>query len=531
MRNLQAPGRSPVIAPHGMASTSHSLASEAAIAMLKNGGNAMDAALTACAVQAVIEPGSTGIGGDCFCLYAPAGSEAIAAFNGSGRAPLAADVSWFQEQGITHITQTMPHAVTIPGAVDAWCQLTRDHGQKPLADILQPAIAYARDGYPIGQRIAFDFAAANEVIKSDPDTAALFLDDGEPYQMGQRHQQPALAKTLETIAKHGRDGFYKGAVADDILAKLNSLGGLHTQADFDMAIGDYVTPIKTRYRDHDIWECPPNGQGVFALLLMNIMGGISTFGDDPLSPQRIHHEIEAGRLVYRDRSLYLGDPNFSAIPVDELLSAEYANSLRAAIDPDVAASPLPDLSLPRHKSTVYISVVDKDRNVCSLINTVFHGFGSGILAPASGVLLQNRGMGFVLDPAHPNCIAPGKRPLHTIIPGMLTRNGKTVMPFGVMGGDYQAFGHMQFLTRLLDYGMDVQQAQDTPRFFADPHGAFVEVENTISPDTRDVLTKMGHNIVEATTPIGGSQAIWIDWEEDMLHGGSDPRKDGCAIGY
>ena len=531
MRNLQAPGRSPVIAPLGMASTSHSLATEAAVAMLRKGGNAMDAALTACAVQAVVEPGSTGIGGDCFCLYAPAGSEDIVAFNGSGRAPMAADVSWFQDQGITQITQTMPHAVTIPGAVDAWFQLNRDHGQKPLADILQPAIDYARDGYPIGQRIAFDFAAAYDVIKSDPDTAALFLNDGESYRTGQRHKQTALAKTLEKIASHGRDGFYKGTVANDILRKLNSLGGLHTQADFDMAIGDYVTPIKTRYRDYDIWECPPNGQGVFALLLLNVMEKIPTFGDHPLTPERIHHEIEAGRLVYRDRSLYLGDPAFGSIPVDELLSAEYADALRAAIDPDMAISPLPELSLPRHKSTVYISVIDKDRNVCSLINTVFHGFGSGILAPESGVLLQNRGMGFVLDPAHPNCIAPGKRPLHTIIPGMATRDGKAVMPFGVMGGDYQAFGHMQFLTRLLDFGMDVQQAQDTPRFFPDPHGSFVEVENTIPLETREGLIKMGHNIIEAKTPIGGSQAIWIDWQENMLHGGSDPRKDGCAIGY
>ncbi|WP_348720965.1 gamma-glutamyltransferase [uncultured Candidatus Puniceispirillum sp.] len=531
MRNLQAPGRSPVIAPNGMASTSHSLATEAAVAMLRSGGNAMDAALTACAVQAVIEPGSTGIGGDCFCLYAPAGSTNIVAFNGSGRAPLKNNLSWFQEQGITKITQTMPHAVTIPGAVDAWFQLNRDHGQKSLADILQPAINYARDGYPVGQRIAFDFAAAYDVIKSDPDTAALFLNNGEPYKIGQRHHQPALAKTLETIAAHGRDGFYKGAVADDILGKLNSLGGLHTQADFDTAIGDYVTPIKTRYRDYDIWECPPNGQGVFALLLLNIMAQIPTFGDNPLTPKRIHHEIEAGRLVYRDRSLYLGDPAFGSIPVEELLSSEYADTLRAAINPDIATAPLPDLSLPPHKSTVYISVVDKDRNVCSLINTVFHGFGSGILAPKSGVLLQNRGMGFVLDPTHPNCIAPGKRPLHTIIPGMATYNGKAVMPFGVMGGDYQAFGHMQFLTRLLDYGMDVQQAQDIPRFFANPHENFVEVENTIASDTREALIKMGHNIVEAKTPIGGSQAIWIDEKEDMLHGGSDPRKDGCAIGY
>ncbi|MEK9910897.1 MAG: gamma-glutamyltransferase, partial [Candidatus Puniceispirillum sp.] len=241
--------------------------------------------------------------------------------------------------------------------------------------------------------------------------------------------------------------------------------------------------------------------------------------------------IEAGRLAYRDRNLYLADPTFSDVPVAAMISAEHADTLRSQIDPDKALDELPETILPPHKSTVYITVVDKDRNACSFINTVFHNFGAGILAPKSGVILQNRGQGFVVKPGHPNCIEPGKRPLHTIIPAMATKDGKAVMPFGVMGGEYQAFGHMQFLTRLFDYGMDVQEAQDMPRFFPDPFSDVVEVEEPIDDAMRDALRKLGHNIQPAQKPIGGSQAIWIDWDTGLLIAGSDPRKDGCAMGY
>lgn len=528
MRNLQYPGRSPVSAPHGMASTSHPLSTQTAIAVLQAGGNAMDAALAAAAVQCVVEPGSTGIGGDCFCLYAPHDSEDVIAFNGSGRAPAGLSAAYLLAQGITQIERTSPHAVTVPGAVDGWVQLNHDHGQMPLSKILQPAIDYAANGYPVGQRVAFDASRNIDVL--DADAAAVFAPDGQAFTMGERHQQPALARTLQAIAKQGRDGFYKGAVASDIINKLQSVGGTHCQADFDAAIGEYVTPIKTEFRGYDIWECPPNGQGMIALQLLNVMAGVEV-GDDPLSTARIHQEIEAGRMTYRDRDLYLGDPAFGAVPVDAILSAEYAAKIRAAIDPNTSLKPLPPMDLPRHKSTVYITVVDKDRNACSFINTLFYGFGSGIMAPDSGVMLQNRGMGFVVEPGHPNCIEPGKRPLHTIIPGMVTAHGRAVMPFGVMGGDYQAFGHMQFLTRMLDYGMDIQQAQDTARFFPDPFEDIIEVEDPIPQHIRDELIAMGHNIVPAKGPIGGSQAIWIDWDNGLLTGGSDPRKDGCAIGY
>jgi gamma-glutamyltranspeptidase/glutathione hydrolase len=531
MRSLQRPGRSPVLAPHGMASTSSPLSTQAAVSVLQNGGNAMDAAIAACAVQAVVEPQSTSIGGDCFCLYSQAGSDRVIAMNGSGRAPMGLSPDWLLQQGITKIEQQSPHSVTVPTAIDAWVQLNRDYGKTPLGTLLQPAIGYARDGFPIGHRVADDFADCHDLLAGDADIASVYLKNGQDFQNGDLCRNPNLAKTLQAIAEHGRDGFYKGWVAEDILNKLQSLGGVHTQDDLDQALANYVTPIKTNFRGYDIWECPPNGQGVIALMLLNIMSGVDKFGDHPLSIDRIHHEIEAGRITYRDRNLYLADPAFSAVPVDQMLSADYADAIRAQIRPEKAHADLPATTLPPHKHTVYISVVDKDRNACSFINTVFHSFGAGLMTPESGIVLQCRGQGFVIEPGHPNCIAPGKRPLHTIIPGMATKDGKTVMSFGVMGGEYQAFGHMQFLTRLLDYGMDIQEAQDCARFFPDPFSDVVEVEEPISEDMRDALRARGHNIQPARKPIGGSQAIYIDWETGLLHAGSDPRKDGCAMGY
>jgi len=531
MRSLQRPGRSPVLAPAGMASTSNPLSTQTAVSILQKGGNAMDAAIAACAVQSVVEPQSTSIGGDCFCLYSENGSDKVIAMNGSGRAPLGLSADWLLERGITEIEQQSPHSVTVPTAVDAWTQLNRDFGLKPLSELLQPAIGYAHDGFPIGHRVAADFAECHDLLAGDADIAAVYLNNGKSFKYGEKCGNPNLAKTLEAIAKYGRNGFYEGWVAEDILSKLRSLGGVHTQDDLDAALADYVSPIKSSFCGYDIWECPPNGQGVIALMLLNIMSGVDKFGDHPISVDRIHHEIEAGRIAYRDRNLYLADPEFSTVPVEKMLSEEYAAAVRGQINPEKAHPDLPPSTLPPHKNTVYITVVDKDRNACSFINTVFHSFGAGLLAPNSGVVLQCRGQGFVVKPNHPNCIAPGKRPLHTIIPGMATKDGKTIMSFGVMGGEYQAFGHMQFLTRLLDYGMDIQEAQDLPRFFPDPFSNVVELEEPIGNDICEALRARGHNIQPAKKPIGGSQAIFIDWKTGLLIAGSDPRKDGCAIGY
>ncbi len=531
MRNLEAPGRSPVHSVNGMAATSHPLSTQAALDILKQGGNALDAAIAACAVQCVVEPHSTGIGGDCFCLYAPNGTANVIAYNGSGQTPAAATLEWYQQQGITTIERQSPHSVTVPGAISAWAQLNKDHGAMSLADLLAPAIAYARDGYPVSSRVSVDFAAEIDLLRNDKNAAAVFLKDGKTPAVGSLHKQPALAATLTAIAENGRDAFYHGDIASDMVDYLQTLGGLHTLDDFAAVTGEYVDPIKTSFRDYDVYQVPPNGQGIIALQLLNIVSEFEVQHGQALSAQRLHLEIEAGRLAYQDRNLYVADQAKSHVPVEWILSAEHADEMRAAIDPQKTLQQLPCYSAPRQQSTVTISVVDKDRNACSFINSIFHSFGSVQMAPKSGVMLHNRGESFVVEPGHPNCIGPGKRPMHTIIPGMVTQGNKVVMPYGVMGGHYQAFGHMQFLTKFLDYGMDIQEAQDAPRVFPEPGGENIDVEGTLDESVVEELRAMGHKITRPAKPIGGSQAIWIDWKEGVLTGGSDPRKDGCAMGY
>lgn len=531
MRNLERPGRSPVHASNGIAATSHPLASQVAIEVLKAGGNAMDGAIAACAVQCVVEPGSTGIGGDNFCLFAPNGTDQVVAFNGSGKAPAAATIDYFEGQGISEFERRSPHSVTVPGAIDAWSKLLADYGRMSLSDVLQPAIAFARDGYPVSSRVHHDWTISKPLIAAEESTAGIFLVNGEVPKVGQMHYQKALATTLQSIADNGRDAFYHGDIAEDIVAYLQGKGGLHTLNDFAITSGDYVTPISTQYHGYTVHECPPNGQGLFALLLLNVMAGFDAGNEGPITTKRIHQELEACRLAYRARNMYLADPDFSDVPIEEILSEEYAARMRDQINETQATIPPAEIPLTRHEDTVYITVVDKDRNAASLINTLFHGWGSGLTAPKSGVVLQNRGHGFSLTRGHPNCIDGGKRPLHTIIPGMLTTAGKVVMPFGIMGGEYQAFGHLQFLSRFFDYGMDVQEAMDAPRYMVDPFTGKVEIETAVPRSIRDELKLLGHTIDDPKIPIGGSQAIWIDWEQGVLTGGSDPRKDGCAIGY
>ncbi len=531
MRNLELPGRSVARSLNGMAATSHSLATLTAITVLQDGGNAMDAAVAACAVQGVVEPESTGIGGDCFVLFAPKGSSEIVAFNGSGRAPQGANAQWFADQGIEEIERFTPHSVTVPGAVDAWSQLLRDHGTRSLGDMLQPAIRFARDGYAITERVATDWEGEIEALSHDPATSSIFLPNGKPPALGSVHSQPLLAASLELIAEQGRDAFYKGAIAEDLVAHLSELGGLHNMADFAAAAGEYVDPIKSSFKGHDVYECPPNGQGVIALLLLNILSGYDLPSMGAMSAERLHLEIEATRLAYNERDAHLADPAQVAVPVEQMLSADYAAELRAAIKLDRATVPAAPAPVAAHADTVYLSVVDKDRNAVSFINSTFNSFGSGITGPKSGVVLQNRGGAFSVDPDHPNCIAPGKRPMHTIIPGMLVKNGRAVMPFGVMGGHYQAAGHARFLTNLLDYDLDVQQSMDMARIFPAPGEVEVEAESGVPQDVLAKLEDMGHSFCAPSKPIGGSQAIQIDWEEGTLAGGSDPRKDGCALGY
>lgn len=531
MRNLDLPGRSVARSLNGMAATSHSLATLAALDVLRTGGNAMDAAVAACAVQSVVEPESTGIGGDCFVLYAPKGSAEIVAFNGSGRAPQAATADWYAGQGIEKIERYTPHAVTVPGAVDAWAQLLRDHGTRSLGELLQPAIRFAREGFAVTERVFRDWTSEIETLSHDPATAAVYLPGGEAPALGSVQRQPLLAASLERIAAEGRDAFYLGAIAEDLVAHLRELGGLHTLEDFAAAGGQYVTPIHGSYKGHDIYECPPNGQGVIALLMLNILAGFDLASLEPMSARRLHLEIEAARLAYAERDAHVADPAHAEVPVERLLSPDYAAQLRDRIDPkraSVAPAPAP---VAVHADTVYITVVDKDRNAVSFINSLFSGFGSGISGPKSGILLQNRGMAFSLDPKHPNCIAPGKRPMHTIIPAMMVKDGRAVMPFGVMGGAYQACGHARFVTNLLDFGLDVQQSMDLGRLFPPPGDTVVEAESGVPAEVLGELEAMGHSFKAPSKPMGGSQAIAIDWDAGTLAGGSDPRKDGCALGY
>ncbi len=530
MRKFNQPGRSPVHALNAMASTSQTLSTQVAIDVLKAGGNALDAGIAACAVQCVIEPGSTGIGGDCFAMYAPNGSDKPIAFNGSGKAPAAATVQALKERGVTQLERSSPHSVVVPGAIDAWTQLHKDHGRMPFSELLQPAIDTARQGYAIAARAQYDIQKQTDFLLGFEHAARHYLDNNQAPAVGSVRKQAAMADALEAIAAEGSDAFYRGHLATEMVEELQAHGGLHTLEDFANVKGDYVEPISTQFRGHTIHECPPNGQGVIALLMLNMMSEIAIDKTGPMSLQRIHTEIEACRLAYEARRNYVADPAQAQIPVDALLSASYAQAMCERIDSS-KATPLPRIpEAAAHNDTVYITVVDKDRNACSFINTLYWCFGSGITTK-SGITLTNRGMGFTLDENSSNCIAPNKRPLHTIIPALATKDGKVSMCFGVMGGEYQAMGHQQFLTRYFDYGCDIQEAMDLPRFMVNPFSGEVEMEAGIDDSVRQKLQQLGHSFAEGEFLIGGSQAIAIDWQSGVLTGGSDPRKDGCAMGY
>ncbi|TPJ30357.1 gamma-glutamyltransferase [Mesorhizobium sp. B2-7-2] len=529
MRNFEKPTRSVAVSRHAMAATSHPSATLTALQVIDAGGNAMDAAIAVCAVQCVVEPGSTGIGGDCFALYAPNGSDKVIAYNGSGRTPAALTADWFDERGLTNVPRQSPASVTIPGAIDAWTRLHADYGDLSFADVLAPAIRFAEEGYAITPRVHRDWFLEQKLLAADVTAARIFLPGGRAPRIGEVHRQPELAHTLKRIAAGGRDAFYGGPVAEDMVSYLNSLGGLHTLEDFANARGEYVSPVTTDFRGYTIHECPPNGQGIIALLILNILSRFDAKGD-PQSPDRLHVEIEATRLAYGARDAWIADPEKADVPVGHLLSDELADRLAGMIDLTKALTDLPPFETPLHRDTVYISVVDRNRNAVSFINSIFDSFGSGLVSPGSGVILHNRGQSFSLKPGHPNRIGPSKRPLHTIIPGMATRDGRVEMSFGVMGGYYQALGHAHLISKVLDYGMDLQEAIDLPRVMPTSSGPGVEAEHTLDGSTKAELERRGFTFTQAEDPIGGAQAIRIDWENGTLTGASEPRKDGIALG-
>ncbi len=527
MRDFMKPGRSAAVAEHGMAATSHPAATLAAVETLKAGGNAVDAALAAVALQGVIDPHMTGIGGDCFALVSRPGHRPVA-INGSGRAPAGMSLDVFARAGLTSIPDGSAHAVTIPGAVDAWCKLSAGYGRIGLDRILAPAIEAADEGFVITPRVAHDWAQFQGRVAAHAEAATQFLPGGRPPAVGDRMANPALAATLRRIARQGRSAFYEGEVAEEMTSILARKGGTHRIDDFASHSTEEVEPISAAYRGYDLMECPPNGQGLAALLIARILDGFDMADRSLSDADRIHLLAEATKAAYRQRDALICDPQHCPVDVAGLLSEASIARMRAPITLAHASDPA-DFDGPIHRDTVYVTVVDRDGTAVSLINSIFFAFGSGIYAPRAGVLLQNRGAGFRLEAGHPNVIAPGKRPMHTIIPAMLMRNGKPVMPYGVMGGQYQATGHAHILSRIVDHGDDPQEASDQPRSFC--FNGVLSLEPTIGEAIRADLVARGHRTEWAEAPLGGCQAIWIDHERGVLIGGSDHRKDGIALGY
>jgi gamma-glutamyltranspeptidase / glutathione hydrolase len=514
MRNFHTPGRSTAYATNAMVATSSSQSTLEALHVLDQGGNAVDAAVTAAAVL-------------CVLVGHPDGR--VEGLNGSGRSSAKADADWLAKSGLSEITHDNVHAVTVPGAIDAWAKLLAKHGTIDLGRALEPAIRLAEEGCPAGPRVAWDWARSLDKLARDEGARKHYLPGGQTPQAGEIMRYPALANTLRIIAKHGRAGFYSGNVAEDIVATLAAKGGLITLDDLAATEATWVDPISTVYADRELLEIPPNGTGITALIALNALGHFDMAQYAPDSVERRHLEIEAIKLAWVLRNRHVADFEQAPAPIEDLLSEATARQLAGMIDMDRAFDG-PEASVPMPRSdTVYLTVVDKDRMAVSFINSLYDDFGAGIVTPDTGIALQSRGAGFVTTPGHPNCIAPSKRPLHTIIPAMVRENGRVSMSFGVMGGDYQPMGHTAMMLNRYVYGMDPQAAIDFPRAF--PKQGIVGIEDTISEAIADGLRQRGHVVERVVKPWGGGQAIAIDHDTGLLSGGSDPRKDGLALGY
>ncbi|MCB6179830.1 gamma-glutamyltransferase family protein [Rhodobacter sp. Har01] len=523
MRDFHLPGRSAVLAMNAMAATSHPLASLTAIETLKAGGTAADAAISAAMVLNIAEPQMCGLGGDCFVLVKPAGSEEVQALNGSGRAPAGLSADALRAAGHARMPIHGIETVTLPCAVDAMLSLHQAHGRLPLVQILAPGIRAAEDGVPVAPRTAYDWA--EDICALTGDARRFFTLNGAAPAPGQVFRAPGQAEVLRRIARQGRAGFYDGEVAQDLVSSLRALGGSHSADDLAATRATWGQPVAGSYGDVELLEHPPNGQGATAILLLNILKHFDLKSLAPFGPARAHLEAEAAKLAYDARNRFIADP---APRLAHMLSDATAERLAALIDPARAMPDPAPMTEAIHRDTVYLTVVDRDRMAVSLIYSVYWGFGSGLASARFGINFQNRGAGFSLIPGHPNEAGPAKRPMHTIIPGMLRRAGRVVLPFGVMGGAYQPTGHARLVSNLVDFDLNLQAAIDAPRSFAGPDG--FEVERGYSTETRATLARMGHAVTVPGTPLGGAQAILIG-EDGVLTGGSDPRKDGCALGY
>lgn len=535
--------RSVVMARHGIVATSHPLAAQAGLEVLKAGGNAVDAAIAANAMLGVVEPMSCGLGGDLFAIVWNSKTQKLHGLNASGRSPYTLSRKVFAEKQLDAIPTYGPLSWSVPGCASGWDELNRKFGAKPLADCLAPAIATAEEGFPVSEVIAAIWKGPEKELAAWPTSAATFLIDGQRApRAGEVMRNPQVAKTMRLMATAGAQAFYHGDIAREIVKYSEQHGGYFTLRDFTDHQANWVDPVSTNYRGYDVWELPPNGQGIAVLQMLNILQQHHIGTMQPGGADYLHLFLEAKKLAYADRAQFYADMDFADVPVKELISPAYAARQAKRIDPTKAARDIqpgdPKLA---HGDTVYITVVDKDRNCCSLIQSVYYSFGSHMVPGKLGFALQNRGNLFSLDPQHPNTLEPHKRPFHTIIPGMVTKAGRPVFCFGVMGGDMQPQGHVQVLVNLLDFGMNVQAAGDAARVrhsgSAEPTGTpgkgsgTVFVESGIDDAAIARLRDLGHSVVRARDGYGGYQGIWIDWENGVLHGASEVRKDGAAVGY
>jgi gamma-glutamyltranspeptidase/glutathione hydrolase len=525
-----------IVAQRGMVATSNPLATQAGLNILRAGGNAADAAIAVAAVLNVTEPASTGIGGDCFALYYEAKTGEVTALNGSGRAPAALDAAQLRGMGYTQMPERSPHSVTVPGAAAGWEDLLKRHGRMTLREVLKDAIHYALHGYPVHTLFAAAWGRSESFLRNSSHTED-YLPAGRAPRVGESVRLPGLARTLQAVAEGGAEAFYLGDVGKAIVTTLQSLGGMMTEADLRDHRSTWQNPISTEYGGVTVLECPPNGQGLAALLAMNIASEWAVGAMPFDSAERVHSMVEAMRLGFADAFQYVADAETNPAPLAGLLSKTYAARRREMIRPAQAMRDVHFGMPPVGNDTVYLSVVDGDGNACSFINSLYMGWGSGIVAKGTGVFLQNRGAGFVLTDGHPNCLAPGKRPYHTIIPALALREGKLWSSFGVMGGFMQPQGHLQVLSALVDDGLNPQEALDRPRWCIEhtPTGYTLALEEGIPIETMARLAEWGHPIRPVSGAgrgvFGDGQIICRDGETGVLLGGSDPRKDGQTAGF
>ncbi|MFQ5824071.1 MAG: gamma-glutamyltransferase [bacterium] len=534
--------RSEVIAQHGMAATSQPLATQVALDILKQGGSAVDAAIAANALLGLVEPTGCGIGGDLFAIIWDAKTQKLYGVNASGRSPYSLTLEHFKKLGLKRIPGHGPLPVTVPGCVDGWFELHNKFGKLPMKSILAPTIKYAREGFPLTELIAYYWGRSVPILEKWPGFKETFMPNGSAPKKGEIFKNPKLANTLEKIAIRGRDVFYKGEIARTIDAFMKRVGGFLSYQDLADHKSDWVEPVATNYRDYDIWELPPNGQGIAALQILNILEGYDIKGMGYGSKEYIHHFIEAKKLVFEDRAKFYADPEFNKIPVKELISKEYAAVRRNLIDPNRAAKRY-DAGNPALLAgdTIYLTVADDKGNMVSLIQSNYRGMGSGLSPDGLGFIFQDRGELFDLEEGKFNTYAPHKRPFHTIIPAFITKEGKPFMSFGVMGGATQPQAHAQIVIHIVDFGMNIQEAGDAPRILhqgsSQPtgekmiDGGRVYLETGIPYETIRELVKMGHRVGYNVGSYGGYQAIMYDWKNKVYYGASESRKDGQAAGY